>query len=67
MSDATHTTLWLFGGIFAVLAFATLVAELLALRLRNTHSPLIDNLVARIRAWWVMVLALDYYFLIEKN
>ena len=54
MSDATHTTLWLFGGIFAVLAFGTLVAELLALRLRNTHSPLINNLVARIRAWWVM-------------
>ena len=44
----------LFGGIFAVLAFATAVSELLRWRLHGRPSGVIDNLVARIRAWWVM-------------
>jgi phosphatidate cytidylyltransferase len=44
----------LFAGIFAALAFATLVSEFLRWRTRGKPSPVIDNLVARIRAWWVM-------------
>ena len=44
-------TLWLFGGILAVLLVATIIGQLLRLRIRNA---VIDNLNARIRAWWVM-------------
>lgn len=44
----------LFGGIFAVLLLATVIAETLRWRSRHAPSPVIANLVARIRAWWVM-------------
>src|SRR5438876_10599567 len=44
-------TLWLFGGILGVLLVATVVGQLLKLRRSNA---VIDNLNARIRAWWVM-------------
>ena len=44
-------TLWLFGGILGVLLVATIVGQLLRLRMKG---PVIDNLNARIRAWWVM-------------
>lgn len=47
-------TLLLFLGIFAVLSLATLIAEALRWRLQGAANPVIDNLVARIRAWWVM-------------
>ena len=47
----------LFAGIGAVLVLATLVAEMLSWRQRRRGQPsaVIANLVARIRAWWVMV------------
>jgi phosphatidate cytidylyltransferase len=44
-------TLMLFGGVLALLVVATAVGQLLKLRQRNN---VIDNLNARIRAWWVM-------------
>src|SRR5207247_1747012 len=44
-------TLWLFGGILGVLLVATIVGQLLRLRMKGA---VIDNLNARIRAWWVM-------------
>ncbi len=52
----------LFGGIFAVLLFATLVAETLRWRLRGRQSAVVDNLIARIRAWWVMALVVGAAF-----
>jgi phosphatidate cytidylyltransferase len=44
-------TLMLFGGILALLVVATIVGQLIKLRKRNA---VVDNLNARIRAWWVM-------------
>jgi phosphatidate cytidylyltransferase len=44
-------TLWLFGGIVGVLIIATIIGQLLRLRIKGA---VIDNLNARIRAWWVM-------------
>ena len=48
----------LYAGIGAVLVLATLVAEMLSWRQRRRGQPsaVIANLVARIRAWWVMVI-----------
>ena len=48
-------TLTLFAGIGALLALASLVGLVLKWRSRGAASPVIDNLNARINAWWVMV------------
>lgn len=44
-------TLYLFGGVLALLLIATIIGQVLRLRRR---TDVIDNLNARIRAWWVM-------------
>lgn len=48
-------TLTLFAGIGALLALASLIGCVLKWRSRSAASPVIDNLNARINAWWVMV------------
>lgn len=55
-------TLMLFGGIGAVLVLASLIGFLLKLRTRGAPSSVIDNLNARINAWWVMVLVIGVAF-----
>lgn len=55
MSLTSHTLL-LFAGVFGVLALATLVERILALRApAGQPNPVLENLKARIDAWWVMV------------
>ncbi len=50
------TLVTVFGGIFAVLALASLIGLLLKYRLApNSAHAVIDNLNARINAWWVMI------------
>jgi phosphatidate cytidylyltransferase len=44
-------TLMLFGGVLALLVVATIVGQLIKLR---KGGDVVDNLNARIRAWWVM-------------
>ncbi|MEA2328750.1 MAG: phosphatidate cytidylyltransferase [Thermoanaerobaculia bacterium] len=44
-------TLMLFGGVLALLVVATIAGQLIKLRKRG---DVVDNLNARIRAWWVM-------------
>ena len=48
-------TLFLFAGIGALLVLASLIGFVLKWRSRGAASPVIDNLNARINAWWVMV------------
>lgn len=63
MSPA-QTLIELFGGVFAVLALASVVGAVLRWRLpAGTHHPVIDNLNDRIRAWWQMIglLALAFW------
>jgi len=52
--SATQQTWWLFGGVFAILIFASTVGWLLQLRAAPGHAG-IANLNARIKAWWVIV------------
>ncbi len=66
MNDIDQATLWLFGGIFSVLLFATAIAETLRWRLRGRISPVVDNLVARIRAWWVMAALVGVAFALGR-
>lgn len=57
----------LFGGIFAALLLATLVSETLRWRLHGRRSSTIDNLVSRVRAWWVMVVVVGLAFWIGRT
>jgi phosphatidate cytidylyltransferase len=56
----------LFTGILAFLAVASVIGWLLDRRAGPEGSPGIDNLNARIRAWWVMVALMGAAFLLGK-
>jgi phosphatidate cytidylyltransferase len=59
---------WLFGGILALLTFASLLGWLLHRRAqRSGGSETIANLNARVRAWWVMVAIIAVNFLLGRN
>jgi phosphatidate cytidylyltransferase len=59
---------WLIGGIVCLLAVASLIGWILRRRLgEDQSSTVIDNLNARIRAWWVMVAIFTAAFLIGTN
>jgi phosphatidate cytidylyltransferase len=66
--SASQQTLSLFAGIFAVLVVASLIGA--ALHLRSAErgpNPVVENLNARIRAWWVMVGAIGLAFLFGRT
>ncbi|MEZ5841932.1 MAG: phosphatidate cytidylyltransferase [Hyphomicrobiales bacterium] len=60
--SAASQTLALFGGIFALLVIASAVGYWLGRR-HDGLDPVVDNLNARIRAWWVMVATIGVAFL----
>lgn len=51
----SEATLALFGGIAAFLTVASAIGWSLARRAGDTPNPTVENLNARIKAWWVMV------------
>lgn len=55
-------TLMLFGGIGMILVLASLIGLILKLRTRGTPTAVVDNLNARINAWWVMVVVIGIAF-----
>lgn len=54
---------WVIGGIFAFLGVASAIGWWLG---KRTPSPSIDNLNARIKAWWIMVVVLGVCFVSGK-
>lgn len=51
-----NETLWLVGGVLALLAVATAVGQFLRTRVRDDQGVrTVQNLNARIKAWWMMV------------
>ncbi|TBU81576.1 phosphatidate cytidylyltransferase [Pseudomonas daroniae] len=58
-----RNTLLLFAGIGGILLLASLIGWLLKLRAGPGPHPVIDNLNARINAWWAMVLVIGFAFL----
>lgn len=59
--------LWLLAGVAAILVFSSIVGEILRQRLSpNGENPVIENLNARITAWWVMVILLALAFVAGK-
>ena len=65
MTAHAHT-IALFAGVGALLTVASLVGFVLHIR-ANGSDPVIDNLNARIRAWWVMVALIAGAFLWGKT
>jgi len=65
--SADRQSLLLFLGIGAFLALASLVGWLLARRTGGAPSPGIENLNARIKAWWVMVAVIGVAFLLGRT
>ncbi|KXU37259.1 phosphatidate cytidylyltransferase [Ventosimonas gracilis] len=61
MNLTTHT-LWLFAGIGIVLLIASTVGFILKKRIKEQPNAVIDNLNARINAWWVMALLIGLAF-----
>lgn len=56
----------LFLGVAAVLLLATAISEFLRWRARDRSSPVLVNLTARIRAWWVMAAVVGAAFLVGR-
>jgi phosphatidate cytidylyltransferase len=60
--------LWLLAGVATILILASVIGEVLRLRLSPTgQNPVIENLNARINAWWVMVILLAIAFIAGKT
>ena len=60
--------LWLLGGVAGILVLASLASAGLRLRLApDGGNPVIENLEARINAWWVMVILLAIAFLAGRT
>jgi phosphatidate cytidylyltransferase len=60
--------LWLLAGVGAILVLASIIGEVLRIRLSPTgQNPVIENLNARINAWWVMVILLAIAFIAGKT
>jgi phosphatidate cytidylyltransferase len=60
--------LWLLGGVGGILVLASIVGEVLRQRVSpGGENPVIENLNARIAAWWVMVFLLAIAFIAGKT
>ena len=59
---------WLIGGIAAILLVASIAGWLLGLRVKTENGrAVIDNLNARIQAWWIMTAVFVVAFLLGKT
>lgn len=66
--NPTHKLLWLIGGVALLLVVASLVGWILRLRVKDERgAAVVDNLNARVRAWWSMVAIFAAAFLIGRN
>jgi len=60
-------TVTLFAGIVGALTLASAVGFVLARRAANGPNPAVENLNARVKAWWVMVLVIGAAFSLGKG
>lgn len=59
--------LWLLAGVGTILVLASVIGEVLRARLSPAgENPVVENLNARINAWWVMVICLALAFIAGK-
>ncbi|MGA2794784.1 MAG: phosphatidate cytidylyltransferase [Roseiarcus sp.] len=66
--NPTQKLYGLIGGVVALLVVASLIGRLLRLRVKDdAAAAVVDNLNARVRAWWSMVAVFAAAFLLGKN
>jgi phosphatidate cytidylyltransferase len=66
--NPTHKLYWLIGGIAVLLAVASLIGAILRMRVKDEQAAaVVDNLNARVRAWWWMVAVFAVAFLLGRN
>ncbi|MDP3264180.1 MAG: phosphatidate cytidylyltransferase [Tabrizicola sp.] len=59
--------IWLLSGVVVILLVASIIGTLLRQRLGDAPNPMLDNLIARTNAWWVMVILLAVAFLAGRT
>jgi phosphatidate cytidylyltransferase len=57
----------LLGGVIGVLVLASAIGGWLKAKAANEHAPTIDNLNARVKAWWIMVALLGVAIALGKT
>lgn len=58
----------LLGGVAGILVLASIIGAVLRLKLSpDGANPVIENLIARINAWWVMVILMSIAFVAGKT
>jgi len=63
-----HKLIWLIGGVVLLLVIASLIGRALRRQARDESAiAIIDNLNARVRAWWSMVAVFAAAFLLGQN
>lgn len=65
--DANTDLLKVLGLVLVILIVATVIGRVLAARVKSDNVPVIDNLNARINAWWAMVVLIGLAFLGGKT
>ena len=63
VSEVNVDLLKVLGLVLCILVFASLIGRMMARRSTENNASLIDNLNARINAWWVMVVLIGLAFL----
>ena len=54
--NPSHKLYWLIGGVVALLIVASVIGRILRARVKDEKAAaVVDNLIARVRAWWWMV------------
>ena len=65
--NPSHKLYWLIGGVAALLVVASLIGRFLRARATEDNVAVIDNLNARVRAWWSMVAIFAAAFLLGRH
>src|ERR1700722_10073753 len=66
--NPTYKLYWLIGGIAVLLIIASLIGAILRMRVKDEQAAaVVDNLNARVRAWWWMVAVFAVAFLLGRN
>jgi phosphatidate cytidylyltransferase len=68
MTTSREQMIWVFGGIVALLAVASMIGAVLGRRARTESGrATIDNLQARVNAWWIMTAVLAITFALGET
>jgi phosphatidate cytidylyltransferase len=66
--NPSHKLFWLIGGVAALLVVASVIGRILRARVKDEKAAaVVDNLNARVRAWWSMVAVFAAAFLLGRN